>query len=122
MRRAAGWLAGARNADGGFGFVPRAESDVDDTGAALQALAAAGRRGPAASGAVAYLRRMQNGDGGFGQSEGRSSNAQSTAWAVQGLVAIGAAGTAARSVTCAASSAATGTSPTRAPATRRRCG
>lgn len=90
VRRAAGWLAGARNSDGGFGFVPRAESDVDDTGAALQALAAAGRRGPASSGAVAYLRRMQNGDGGLGQSEGRSSNAQSTAWAVQGLVATGA--------------------------------
>jgi len=92
VRRGAGWLAGARNADGGFGFVPRAESDVDDTGAALQALAAAGRRGPAASEAVAYLRRMQNRDGGFGQSEGRSSNAQSTAWAVQGLVAVGAGG------------------------------
>ena len=92
VRRAADWLAGARNSDGGFGFVPQAESDVDDTGAALQALASAGRRGPAADGAVAYLRRMQNRDGGFGQSEGRSSNAQSTAWAVQGLVAIGTGG------------------------------
>ena len=90
VRRGGGWLAGARNADGGFGFVPSAESDVDDTGAALQALAAGGRRGLAASEAVAYLRRMQNRDGGFGQSEGRGSNAQSTAWAVQGLVAVGA--------------------------------
>jgi hypothetical protein len=92
VRRAAVWLAGARNSDGGYGFVPSAESDVDDTGAALQALAAAGRRGPASSEAVAYLRRLQNGDGGFGQSEGRDSNAQSTAWAVQGLLAARAGG------------------------------
>ncbi len=90
MRRSAAWLEGARNDDGGFGFVPRAQSDVDDTGAALQALAAADRREAGATrGAVAYLRRMQNSDGGFGQSEGSDSNAQSTAWAVQGLVAAG---------------------------------
>jgi len=90
MRRSATWLEGARNEDGGFGFVARAQSDVDDTGAALQALAAAGRRGGGpARGAVAYLRRMQNPDGGFGQGEGGDSNAQSTAWAVQGLVAAG---------------------------------
>jgi len=90
LRRAGAWLAGARNGDGGYGFVPSAQSDVDDTGAALQALAAAGRRGPASSAAVGYLRRTQNRDGGFGQSEDRGSNAQSTAWAVQGLVASGA--------------------------------
>ena len=70
--------------------MPSAESDVDDTGAVLQALAAAGQRGGAVSRrAVAYLRATQNRDGGFGQSEGRASNAQSTAWAVQGLVAAG---------------------------------
>jgi len=90
MRRSATWLEGARNDDGGFGFVPSAQSDVDDTGAALQALAAAGRRrARPASEAVAYLRRMQNPDGGFGQSSGADSNAQSSAWAVQGLVAAG---------------------------------
>ena len=90
MRRSAAWLEGARNDDGGFGFVPSAQSDVDDTGAALQALAAAGRRrSRPAREAVAYLRRMQNPDGGFGQSRGGDSNAQSTAWAVQGLVAAG---------------------------------
>jgi len=84
------WLAGAQNEDGGFGFVPRAESDVDDTGAALQALAAAGMRSTRVTRrAVAYLRGAQNRDGGFGQMEGRDSNAQSTAWAVQGLVAAG---------------------------------
>jgi hypothetical protein len=63
---------------------------VDDTGAALQALVAAGRHGsgPVKQG-VSFLRSLQNADGGWGQTKGRSSNAQSTAWAVQGLVAAG---------------------------------
>jgi hypothetical protein len=63
---------------------------VDDTGAALQALASAGRRrSGAARRAIAYLREQQNADGGFGQLSGGRSNAQSTAWAIQGLVAAG---------------------------------
>lgn len=86
VRRSARWLLAAQNSDGGWGFVARAESDVDDTGAVLQALAAAGMGSGAA---VQYLRASQNRDGGFGQMRGRSSNAQSTAWAVQGLVAAG---------------------------------
>ena len=88
VQAAAGYLERAQNGDGGFGYVPSSESDVDDTGAALQALSAAGRTGAFAK-ALAYLRRAQNGDGGFGQMEGRESNAQSTAWAVQGMIAAG---------------------------------
>jgi hypothetical protein len=62
---------------------------VDDTGAVLQALAAAGmRKSKVAGRAVAFLRAAQNRDGGFGQLRGASSNAQSTSWAVQGLVAV----------------------------------
>jgi prenyltransferase beta subunit len=80
------WLAKQQNDDGGFGLAPGAQSDVDNTGAAIQALVAAGRRGPVDD-AIGYLRGAQNGDGGFGQFEGRTSNAQSTAYAVQGLVA-----------------------------------
>ena len=88
VQGAARYLERAQNGDGGFGFVPSAESDVDDTGAVLQALAAAGRRdGAVGRKAFAYLKAAQNRDGGLGQSEGRASNAQSTAWAVQGLVA-----------------------------------
>ncbi|MEA2386419.1 MAG: energy-coupling factor transport system substrate-specific component [Thermoleophilaceae bacterium] len=88
MTGPARWLAAQQNEDGGFGVAPNAQSDVDNTGSALQGLRAAGAgRGDAVEQAVAYLRRMQNPDGGFGQSEGRSSNAQSTAYAVQGLVA-----------------------------------
>ena len=84
------WLAREQNEDGGFGLAPGAQSDVDNTGAAMQALVAAGRGGSSALGdAVRFLRAVQNGDGGFGQYDGRSSNSQSTAYAVQGLVAAG---------------------------------
>jgi hypothetical protein len=68
--------------------VPASPADVDDTGAVVQALAAAGRRGGAAVRAgVAFLRGAQGSDGGWGQLLGRDSNSQSTSWAVQGLVA-----------------------------------
>ncbi len=91
IREAAGWIERQQNSDGGFGFGGRGSpSDVDDTGAALQALAAAGARDRRSlSGAVGYLIRSQNPDGGFPQQYGGESNAQSTAWAVQGLIAAG---------------------------------
>jgi prenyltransferase beta subunit len=91
VRRAARWLARQQNADGGFSFSRKGgASDSDDTGAVLQALAAAGkRRSAAVRRAVAYLHTVQNPDGGVGQLRGTASNAQSTAWAAQGLVAAG---------------------------------
>jgi energy-coupling factor transport system substrate-specific component len=91
IREAAGWIERQQNSDGGFGFGGRGSaSDVDDTGAALQALAAAGARDRRALGAaIGYLTRSQNPDGGFPQRYGGESNAQSTAWAVQGLIAGG---------------------------------
>jgi hypothetical protein len=90
FKRSARWLAKRHNGDGGFGFRPGATSDVDDTGGALQALAAGGlRKSKVARRAVAFIKAAQNGDGGFGQLRGGSSNAQSTSWAVQGLVAVG---------------------------------
>jgi hypothetical protein len=90
LGRSARWLAGQQNSDGGFGFRPHAISDVDDTGAVLQGLAAGGLRGSKpVRRAVAFLRGAQNVDGGFAQMRGGSSNAQSTSWAVQGLVAAG---------------------------------
>jgi Prenyltransferase and squalene oxidase repeat len=79
-----GWLAHQQDSDGGFNFATAGgSSDVDDTGAALEALGANGR-------AVAFIRREQNSDGGFPSMPGGASNAQSTAWAVQGLLAAGA--------------------------------
>jgi energy-coupling factor transport system substrate-specific component len=91
IREAAGWIERQQNSDGGFSFaVHGSPSDVDDTGAALQALVAAGARNRRILGAAAdYLIRSQNLDGGLPQQYGGESNAQSTAWAVQGLVAAG---------------------------------
>jgi len=86
------WLVRQQDSDGGFNFATRGgESDVDDTGAVLEALAGAG--GSAASRAraraVHYIRAQQDRDGGFPSQPGSGSNAQSTAFAVQGLIAAG---------------------------------
>jgi hypothetical protein len=91
IRDAAGWIERQQNADGGFSFGERGSpSDVDDTGAALQALAAAGASNAHVLAAAAdYLVRSQNLDGGFPEQYGSESNAQSTAWAIQGLIASG---------------------------------
>ncbi len=69
IRDAAGWIERQQNSDGGFGFGERGSpSDVDDTGAALQALADAGAHNARVLGAAAdYLIRSQNLDGGFPQ-------------------------------------------------------
>jgi hypothetical protein len=91
IREAAGWIERQQNGDGGFGFGQRGSpSDVDDTAAAVQALAAAGARDARVlSRATGYIVGAQNPDGGFPQQRGGESNAQSTAFAVQGLLAVG---------------------------------
>jgi prenyltransferase beta subunit len=91
LRRAAAWVEGQQNRDGGWNFGGRgAPSGIDDTAGAVQALAAAGRRRRAAvARAASFLVRRQNPDGGFPLQPGAGSNAQSTAWAVQALVAAG---------------------------------
>ena len=111
LRGAGRWIAGQANRDGGFNFAGRGgPSGIDDTGAAIQGLVAAGpqadedrRAAPRASSS-----RRQNPDGGFPLVPGGASNAQSTAWAVQGLLAAGRdpakvrrAARATRSPTCA---------------------
>jgi Prenyltransferase and squalene oxidase repeat len=87
------WLIHQEDRDGGFNFgTAGAVSDVDDTGAALEALA--GVPGPSAARArqraVRFIEGEQDRDGGFPASAGAPSNAQSTAWAIQGLLAVGA--------------------------------
>jgi energy-coupling factor transport system substrate-specific component len=91
VRRAVSWLGRQQERDGGFGFAKRGGgSDVDDTAAVLQALAAAGDRGgKQAARAVSFLLGAQRLDGGFPQQTGGESNAQSTAWAIQALDAAG---------------------------------
>ncbi|MET0770187.1 MAG: prenyltransferase/squalene oxidase repeat-containing protein, partial [Solirubrobacteraceae bacterium] len=90
VRRGVEFIADEANDDGGFNFAGSGRpSGADDTGAALMALGAAGkRRSGVARRAVAWLESRQNADGGFSL-QGGASNAQSTAWAVQGLIAVG---------------------------------
>jgi energy-coupling factor transport system substrate-specific component len=85
------WIARQQSRDGGFSFASGGAggSDVDDTGAALQALAGASSASGARARAVSFLRDQQNPDGGFPATSGGESNAQSTSWAVQGLLAAG---------------------------------
>jgi energy-coupling factor transport system substrate-specific component len=90
-RRAASWLLRQQNGDGGFSFAVRGDpSDIDDSAAALEALAGASSPAAPLGRARAYLQRQQDRDGGFPLQPGGSSNSQSTAWAVQALVATGA--------------------------------
>jgi energy-coupling factor transport system substrate-specific component len=90
--RTLAWLSAQEDSDGGFNFATAgAQSDVDDTGAVLEALA--GDAGPAATRArgraITFITRHQNRDGGFPSAPGATSNAQSSAWAIQGLIAAG---------------------------------
>ncbi len=83
------WLARQQDRDGGFNYATRgAASDVDDTGAVLEALAGTGHNAIVVR-AVRFIKDEQNTDGGFPADAGGPSNAQSTAFAVQGLLAVG---------------------------------
>jgi prenyltransferase/squalene oxidase-like repeat protein len=86
-----GWLTRQQDRDGGFNYATAGgASDVDDTGAVLEALARGGGR--VRSRAVRFIESQQDSDGGFPAGPGAGSNAQSTAWAVQGLLAAGVGG------------------------------
>jgi hypothetical protein len=89
---AADWIESIQLPGGGWGWStadPRDE--VDMTGAAIQALIAAGRgRNGAVEEGIAYLRDAQNADGGLPEFPGNpESNVASTAWGVQGIWAVG---------------------------------
>jgi prenyltransferase beta subunit len=89
---AADWIAAAQHGNGGWAWTGGGGRDeVDMTGAAIQALVAAGRpEGEAAQRGIAYLRAAQNPDGGFPEFPGNpESNVASTAWAVQAIWAAG---------------------------------
>ena len=77
VRRGAAFIAGQANADGGFNFAGKGgPSGADDTGAALQALAAAGRRrSKVVRRAADWLERTQNADGGYALQAGTEQRA-----------------------------------------------
>ena len=89
---AAGWIEAAQLPGGGWAWSASSTRDeVDMTGAAIQALVAAGRGGSeAVQRGLAYLRAAQNPEGGFPEYPGNAeSNVASTAWAVQAIWAVG---------------------------------
>jgi hypothetical protein len=92
LARSARWLRRAQNSDGGWGIQPRAPSESDSTGAALQGLVAAGGRGRATAQGAGWLGRAQRSGGGWALGITGVLNSQSTAWSVQGLVAAGGGG------------------------------
>lgn len=91
-RAAVSWIKRQQQPDGGFGSFPKGigGSDVDDTAAALEALAAVDALdGSVRSAALGFLDRARSRDGGFPLVPGQKPNSQSTAWAIQGLIAAG---------------------------------
>jgi hypothetical protein len=94
VRKAAEWLlAQGQDADGGFNWrSPASPSEVDLTGAAVEALVAADQPGTEAEArALAFLHSSQRPDGGFAEypATEAESNVASTAWGVQGIWASG---------------------------------
>lgn len=92
IQRAADWLIAQQDDDGGWSFeVKGRRTEADMTGAAIQALRAAGRPDTEAERqGLRYLSAMQNPDGGFPEFPGEAeSNVASTAWAVQGIWSAG---------------------------------
>jgi hypothetical protein len=89
---AADWIKSLQHANGGWAWsATGARDEVDMTGAAIQALIAAGRgRNETVEEGIAYLREAQNPDGGFPEFPGNpESNVASTAWATQAIWAVG---------------------------------
>ncbi len=92
LQPAADWIESLQHANGGWAWNATSTRDeVDMTGAAIQALIAAGRgRNDAVEAGVEYLRDAQNAEGGFPEFPGNpESNVASTAWAVQAIWAVG---------------------------------
>ena len=84
------WLVSQQNSDGGFGWAVGGESDPDDTGVALSALAVLGltKDDLVVQKALQYLKEQQNEDGGFSWTD-QKTNAATDSWVIQGLSAVG---------------------------------
>ena len=130
LRGAGRWIAGQANADGGFNFAGRGgPSGIDDTGAAIQGLAAAGRKrtktvARAARFLVAPPERRRRLPARAGRRVERAVDRVGDPGPARGRPRPGEGprARATRSPTCARSRPPRARSATRAPAARRRCG
>ncbi len=100
VQQAAQWLIEVHNVGGGWPSqtvcqahaqpANECSSEVDMTGAAIEALNAAGRHDTdVQQEAFKYLREVQSGNGGFPEYAGEEPNVASTAWAVQAMWSAG---------------------------------
>ena len=92
IQPAAEWIESIQHANGGWAWSATSTRDeVDMTGAAIQALIAAGRgRNATVEDGIEYLRAAQNPGGGFPEFPGNpESNVASTAWATQAIWSVG---------------------------------
>lgn len=100
VQRAADWVLHAQKTNGSWAAVTAdGPADADMTGAALEALRAAGTLDGAGNGepaardavrrALAWFRTVQRADGGFATGPDTIGNSGSTAWVAQGLWAVG---------------------------------
>lgn len=87
------WLIAQQHSDGAWSWGPAgdgARPDADTTGAAIQALNAAGvHDSEAERRAFDFLRAVQGPDGGFRAEPGAPTNSATTAWVVQAMWAAG---------------------------------
>ena len=82
------WLQRAQNGDGGFGFFPGTISFIENSHAALAALALLGARPTAPAAARAFILSCQTGAGGFGRSS-RAAPFLDASWhAIRSLQAL----------------------------------
>jgi hypothetical protein len=91
VQRAGEWLLRQQRPDGSWGATILASpSESDMTGAAIQALVAAGLgEGESVARALDFVRSRQGEDGGFREFAAGATNSASTAWVVQGIWAAG---------------------------------
>jgi prenyltransferase beta subunit len=92
VQHAANWLIGQQESDGSWSWQNKSSpGEVDTTGAAIEALNAAGMHNTEAQEkAFTYLHGAQEPDGGFPELPGEGeANVASTAWATQGIWSAG---------------------------------
>ncbi|MET8554731.1 prenyltransferase/squalene oxidase repeat-containing protein [Streptomyces sp. NPDC004959] len=96
--KAVDWLVGQQCEDGSFAPYrakpavdcgPKEQVDTNQTGAAIQALAAIGGHRAEAEKALGWLKSVQNKDGGWGYTAGSPSDANSTSVVLGALRALG---------------------------------